>query len=195
MTGGRGGCRAEASRRISGFQRFIDSRLAHGIREGWLRRPAVVRAHAQQKMSICRDLAGATGLEPATSGMTGRNGEENVGTGGKQSQVSCAVSPPQSAISIPPDARRNLPNTCQEHELPLRAEGWLTIVCLIQRRRSCSSVAARRASTTEVAACMDRRPVMARKNASRPSTKSLESTVALTVAVRGTSRMRAISPK
>jgi hypothetical protein len=27
-----------------------------------------LRQHCQQKMLICRDLAGATGLEPATSG-------------------------------------------------------------------------------------------------------------------------------
>jgi hypothetical protein len=52
---------------------------------------------------------GATGLEPATSGVTGRNGEENVSTRGKQSQVSCAVSPPQSAIRF----RRMLGATCQ----------------------------------------------------------------------------------
>ena len=40
------------------------------------------------------ELTGATGLEPATSGVTGRNGEETSALPGKQSQVSYAVSPP-----------------------------------------------------------------------------------------------------
>jgi hypothetical protein len=51
-------------------------------------RPAVDCAHAGNKMPIYRMFsAGATGLEPATSGVTGLHREEPAGTSGKKSRI------------------------------------------------------------------------------------------------------------
>jgi hypothetical protein len=50
-----------------------------------------LRLPGQQKMGICRNFTGATGLEPATSGVTGRNRGRSAGIPGEAPLVSCAL--------------------------------------------------------------------------------------------------------
>jgi hypothetical protein len=52
----------------AGFMR----RFPCGMCAGWMEAGGRTRLARQQKMPICRDFTGATGLEPATSGVTGR---------------------------------------------------------------------------------------------------------------------------